>query len=313
MRHVYRADASDKIGAGHVMRISAIAEESILRGIESIFIGRIDNLQWVEERIKNIGFSSFTKNPDTFECNESDILIIDSYKLSDQDKLLIQQNWSKVVNIFDEYTPVYQSDLKIHPGIRESWESDSKAKILAGLKYIPIRKSITTNIKKFESKPLEILISGGGSDANGFTSAVVEFISSIDHPFHANVLTHNLKENIDKRFTQITLGSIFDGIISKVDLVFTLAGTSAFEFLAAGLPIAVGCSVENQKSNYDHLSDKKMALPIGFFDKSVWQFDYDSITKIIKSPKIRTSYRSNSIGTIDLSGAKRIVDVICGL
>jgi spore coat polysaccharide biosynthesis predicted glycosyltransferase SpsG len=139
MRHVYRADASVKIGAGHIMRISAIAEESILRGIESIFIGRIDNLQWVEERIKNIGFSSFTENPDTFKCNESDILIIDSYKLSDQDRLLIQQNWSKVVNIFDEYTPVYQSDLKIHPGIRESWESDSKAKILAGLKYIPIK------------------------------------------------------------------------------------------------------------------------------------------------------------------------------
>lgn len=313
MRHVYRADASDKIGAGHVMRISAIAEESILRGIESIFIGSIENLQWVEERIKNIGFSSFTKNPDTFECDESDILIVDSYKISDQDRFLIEQNWSKVVNIFDEFTPEYQCDLKIHPGIQESWESDSKTKILAGLKYTPIRKTITANIKKIESEPLEILISGGGSDANGFTSAIIELISAIEYPFHVYVLTNNLKDGIDNRFTQIALGSDLDGIISKVDLVFTLAGTSALEFLAAGLPIAIGYSVENQKSNYYNLVDKKMALPIGFFDKSVWQFDYGSITNIIKSHKIRSSYRSNSIGAIDLSGAKRIVDAICGL
>lgn len=313
MRHVYRADASGEIGAGHVMRISAIAEESIFRRIESIFIGKIDNLKWVDERIKHIGFSSFIEKPDTFKCKKSDVLIVDSYKISNQDKSLIEQNWSKVVNIFDKYTPEYQSDLKIHPGIREDWKSDSKTKILAGLKYIPIRKSLTRNFKEFESEPLKILISGGGSDANRFTSTIIELISLIDHPFHAYVLTNHLKDAVDERFTQITLGSDFDGITSKVDLVFTLAGTSAFEFLAMGLPIAVGCSVENQKSNYDLLADKKMALPIGFFDKSVWQFDYDLITKIIKSPKIRTSYRSNCLGTIDLFGAKRIVDAICGL
>ncbi len=313
MRHVYRADASGEIGAGHVMRLFAIAEESISRGIESIFIGRIDNLQWVEERIKHIGFSSFTENPDTFKCDERDILIVDSYKISDQDKFLIEQNWFKVVNIFDEYTPEYRSDLKIHPGIRESWKSDSKTKILAGLKYTPIRKTITANTKKIESNPLEILISGGGSDANDFTSSIIQLISVVDHPFHVNVLTDNLKDSLDHRFTQITLGSNLDKIINKVDLVFTLAGTSAFEFLAASLPIAIGCSVENQKSNYYNLSDKKMALPIGFFDKSVWQFDYDLITKIIKSHGIRSSYRSNSIGAIDLFGAKRIVDAICDL
>jgi len=313
MRHVYRADASDKIGAGHVMRISAIAEESIFRGIESIFIGKIENLKWVEERIRKIEFSSFIECPDTFKCKEGDILIMDIYKISDQDKSLLEQKWSKVVNIFDEYTPDYQSDLKIHPGLREDWASDSKTKIIAGLEYVPIRKSLTKNFKKFESRPLKILISGGGSDANSFTSAIAEIISLINHPFHAYLLTNHLTGNLDKRFFQITWGSDLDRITSKVDLVFTLAGTSVFEFLAMGLPVAVGCSVENQKSNYELLATKKIALPIGFFDKSVWQFNYNSITQIIKSHKVRKNYKTNSIEIIDLFGAKRIIDAIYSL
>ena len=39
MRYVLRADASESIGAGHVMRSSAIAEELIARGENVVFVG----------------------------------------------------------------------------------------------------------------------------------------------------------------------------------------------------------------------------------------------------------------------------------
>ncbi len=57
MRNVLRADASQSMGAGHVMRSSAIAEELISRGNNVIFVGRISNLPWVEKRIASLGFS----------------------------------------------------------------------------------------------------------------------------------------------------------------------------------------------------------------------------------------------------------------
>ena len=56
MRYVLRADASHSIGAGQVMRSSAIAEELIAQGEDVVFVGQISDLPWVEERIRSLGF-----------------------------------------------------------------------------------------------------------------------------------------------------------------------------------------------------------------------------------------------------------------
>ena len=63
MRYVLRADASQSIGAGHVMRSSAIAEELIARGEDVIFVGQISDLPWVEERIASLGFTHIHNDP----------------------------------------------------------------------------------------------------------------------------------------------------------------------------------------------------------------------------------------------------------
>ena len=56
MRFVFRADASIEIGAGHVMRSSAIAEEAISQGIECVFVGSILDMDWLTDRIRGLGF-----------------------------------------------------------------------------------------------------------------------------------------------------------------------------------------------------------------------------------------------------------------
>jgi spore coat polysaccharide biosynthesis predicted glycosyltransferase SpsG len=311
MRHVYRADASPEIGAGHVMRISALAEESILRGIETVFIGKIENLPWVNSRLKNMNFSSRLSKQEKFNNNSTDILIVDSYKITNQDQIFIEKNWFKVVTIFDEYTPDYRSDLRIHSGLKEKWTGANYTKTLSGPKFIPIRKSITQNIKKIESQPVKIIISGGASDANGFTSAMTECLRGVESPFHAYVLNRNSKIHDDERFTYLKMGAAFDSIIREADLVFTLAGTSVFEFLAAGLPVAVACSVENQLSNYYRLGDNHIALPIGMFDRTIWKFDHGAVLNIMGSREVRSTLKQNAIGLIDLLGAERILNEIC--
>lgn len=311
MRHVYRADASLEIGAGHVMRISALAEESILRGIETVFIGKIENLPWVDSHLKNMNFSSRFSKQEEFKHNSTDILIIDSYKISNQDQIFIEKNWFKVVTIFDEYTPNFRSDLRIHSGLKEKWADASHTKTLSGPKFIPIRKSITKSIKKIESQPLKIIISGGASDANGFTSAMTEYLRSVEIPFHAYVLNRKSEMHDDKKFTYLEIGNTFDSIIREADLVFTLAGTSVFEFLAAGLPVAIACSVENQLSNYHNLSNNYFAVPIGIFDRTTWKFDQGAISNIMGSQEVRSTIKENSLGLIDLLGAERILNEIC--
>ena len=122
MRFVFRADASMSIGSGHVMRSSAIAEEAIARGIPSFFVGKISDLTWVSERIRGLGFIQVLENSSEFIPDENeDILIIDSYEIPTDDVFVQLRNWSKVVSIFDELTPDYSCDLRIHPSLTKAW------------------------------------------------------------------------------------------------------------------------------------------------------------------------------------------------
>ena len=89
MRYVLRADASQSIGAGHVMRSSAIAEELIARGDDVVFVGQISGLPWVEERIGTLGFTQIHNNPGDFNSNpNSDVLLLDSYEIPVSDDFI---------------------------------------------------------------------------------------------------------------------------------------------------------------------------------------------------------------------------------
>ena len=100
------------------MRSSAIAEELIARGETVVFVGRISDLTWVEERIAQLGFSNIYSNPQDFTPNSNfDVLVLDSYEIAVDDEFINLQNWVHVVTIVDELTPSYSCTLRIHPGL----------------------------------------------------------------------------------------------------------------------------------------------------------------------------------------------------
>ena len=122
MRYVLRADASQSIGSGHVMRSSAIAEELIARGENVVFVGQISDLPWVEERIASLGFTHIHNNPSGFISNlKSDVLLLDSYEISVNDTFINPVNWLHIAAIVDELTPNYRCTLRIHPGLDSNW------------------------------------------------------------------------------------------------------------------------------------------------------------------------------------------------
>ena len=96
MRYIVRADASIANGAGHVMRVSAIAEELINRNLDVIFVGDIKGLPWVQQRIVSLGFSEVHPDSSTFSANqESDVLILDSYVIDPGDAFVVQKKWCR--------------------------------------------------------------------------------------------------------------------------------------------------------------------------------------------------------------------------
>ena len=315
MRFVFRTDASMSIGSGHVMRSSAIAEEAIARGIPSFFVGKISDLTWVSERIRGLGFIQVLENSSEFIPDENeDILIIDSYEIPTDDVFVQLRNWSKVVSIFDELTPDYSCDLRIHPGLTKAWLDPFSGRTLSGAKFVPLRKSIMNSSVHNPEGTLEVLVVGGGSDAYGFVPAVVNVLTELTQDFHATIFTNSFSRmDLDKRFSVFEVGLNLDLIANTVDLVFTTASTTSLEFLARGSAVAIGCAVDNQELYYKELSDGNYASPIGKFSKDSWVLDNGLIEGLITSETLRTNLKANSVNLIDLNGAKRIVDEILKL
>jgi len=318
MRYVLRADASQSIGAGHVMRSSAIAEELITRGEDVIFVGQISDLPWVEERIASLGFTHIYNESRGFISNPGfDVLLLDSYKIDRNDAFITPENWLYIVSMVDELTPNYHCTLRIHPGLDSNWVGKSKVPILAGPKYIPFRTSISRNMHapSQEQHSLRIAVVAGGSDPHGLVNEIAKILAAIPEQFEVYLFSNSMGYSpLDTRFRVIEVGRQLDELTRNVDLVLTTASTSGLEFLARGLCVGIACAVGNQEQYYGSLGALNVAAQLGVRNlDNNWELDEEMIYSLITSRELRGNLIAKAKGLIDFKGASRIVDAITNL
>jgi len=315
MRYVLRADASDLTGSGHVMRLSAIAEELIARDEEVSFVGSISNLSWVEDQIAELGFSEICGNPKEFVSkSDSDVLILDSYQIPLDDPFIDHSRWLKIIAVVDEQTPNYGCELRIHPGLDASWVRDSTIPILAGPLFIPIRKSLSKKFAQVDrnNHVIKVAVVAGGSDPYNLVSEVAKILGKFSEKFEVVLFSNYIfEEKLDSRFKQIEIGKGLDEVVQSFDLMLTTASTSSLEFLACGLCVGVACAVDNQIHNYNTLGLLGAAAQIGFRNSlNKWELDIEMIHSLITSSTVRQTLKAKSHGLVDFKGAQRIVDAI---
>ena len=318
MRYVLRADASESIGSGHVMRVSAIAEELIARGADVAFVGLIEGLPWVTERITSLGFRSVCTEPRNFISNpSSDSLILDSYQIPVEDWFLAEENWLNIIAIVDESTPNYRCSLRIHPSLESIWVGNSITPILIGPKYIPLRSSLSGLVPEsnHESHKLQIALVAGGSDPHGVVPEVAKILAGFSESFDAHMFSNYPAEGtLDSRFQQHGIGLHLDELTKNVDLVLTTSSTSSLEFLARGHCVGIICAVENQRQYYDSLGRLGVAAKIGIRDlQNNWSFDHEKIQLLITSRVMREALKDRAKNLIDFKGSSRIVDAILSI
>ena len=310
VRLVIKADATRVTGTGHVMRSCVIAESAVANGIDAVFIGNIDEIEWLKVKIEHIGFSQILNNISNYQLDESeDVLILDSYESSDS--WILDLNWLGKVVIVDPVSPNFQADLRFHPGLENDWASTQESIFHGNGNYLLVRKELQelSRLNKQNDSLLEILITGGGSDPYNFCSQIAEMIASINNEFSVNIISDQYDIPIkDNRFTVYPTGDSFVKLLPKIDLVLAPASTTCLEVLTLGLPVGLACVVENQKSNYQKLVNEGAALGIGHrnLDNS-WNIDQDALNDLINSKELRSKLAHQSLGKYDPLGSDRIV------
>ena len=299
------------------MRSSVLAEEASSRGFECIFVGSILDLDWVSERTEKLGFSQVLPNHDGFEPDsESDVLILDSYSIPITDQFIAKKNWKLVLNISDQITPKYDSDIELRPGLVEVKSDQNVPRVLSGADYILIRKGIGKSKKEKSPRDIvKVLVVGGGSDPVGFVESISEVLGSMSLRMEVHAFTNAEKKKDSKMgFVYHPIGSDLDLIAHDVDVAFTTASTSSLEFIAREIPTGIACAVDNQIDCYAQLGSLGYAAQIGCYGSNgKWDFNLSSIRELLENQEKQDSLRLSTRSLIDLKGAERVVDVLVSL
>lgn len=315
MRFVFRADAFSNTGAGHVMRISALAEELILNNFDVIFIGNTKEIPWVQEYISTLGFSQILSNSRMFTPNpNSDLLILDSYTVLPSDSFISPTKWFKIVAFIDDTSPCYVANLYINTNLNSDWqppEESNDSQVLMGLEFIQIRKSLR-QIKSrgksvYNGKP-RLLVVGGGSDPFNFVGQLYKTLTSLSIDFQATLISEKSMIAVENpKFSLAQASENVSELLEDSDLVFSTSGTSSWELIYLGIPLGIALAVENQKSNYRHQTREGIATGIGYRDlNEQWKFDIPAINELISES---LSVRNNR-AVIDGNGYIRVYDEI---
>lgn len=316
MKLVFRADASQDTGSGHVMRCLAIAEKAISLSIECIFVGTIQNVNWLENQVHGLGFSNILQPNLYLSGDKSNSLIVDSYTMERSDPFLSTSNWKNTIIIVDEATPIYKANLYIHPGFHSDWFQGNRSKLLTGSQYIPLRKSIQKIEMEDNQRVRKLTIYGGGTDTYNFALEIGRILTQFKNFDTAVFFSkhRSLIEKLDGRFKVLDFGGRLDAEIETSDLVLTTASTSSFEVVARELPLGIVCVAENQIRNFHALGDSGIAAQIGERDQGgLWRFDLAILSRLINDSKYRNSLVNNSRSILDLEGSGRIIDAILEL
>lgn len=316
MRLIFRADASQSVGTGHVMRCSAVIEEAISHNIECILVGNLGGIAWLEERIQILGVPHYKNTKQLKISSSKDVLILDSYEIPKHDSFIQPDLWKFVVVVSDESTPDYNATLVINLTLNQIKHNQFGPRYLSGRDFIPFRKTIKKTTKKNFKKLNKIVVFAGGIDTFNFALTMATGMIKFEN-FNKVIFISSMSSEItslDSRYKVRDFGSVLDMELEDADLVFTTASTSSMEIIAREIPLGLCYTVNNQIPYFNSMLQKKLAFNIGHLgDDGRWEIDWEQIKSVINDPSLRENLVANTKGFFDLKGSKRIVDEILKL
>lgn len=333
-----RADASKKIGIGHVMRSYALAEAWQYMGGQAVFFyfelpRKLENLL-KRENMKLIRFTNSLIGGKEDAQLTADLahelgvswVIADGYDFkAPYQKLLKKQGLNLL--IVDDYghSDFYAADIILNRGLdtQESLYANRKhyTKLLLGPKYISLRREFLRKqrwSKKIARQANKLLITMGGADPNQVTLQVVESLNNINCNLEIKVVVgpeyafiDNLKA-FESNSKVMIMQDVDDmaALMDWADVGITAGGGTLAEMTYMGLPNIIIKIADNQCASI--LYEKK-------FGTSLFLGDAQEITKeqisccvelLCKNYLKRQEMSDNGRQLIDGKGSQRIFEFL---
>ncbi|MCW5824478.1 MAG: UDP-2,4-diacetamido-2,4,6-trideoxy-beta-L-altropyranose hydrolase [Cyanobacteria bacterium TGS_CYA1] len=346
MKVVFRADASEEQGGGHVMRSLVIANEFAKRGHECFFVslsGSFDMVPFRENSsVRSLLHKIEIENKHVDDCNHlksllpsgliPDLVLVDSYLLQEDYEIGLSKICSKVAALDDVPNRHHSADILIDPTFqRKSREYANFMRentvVLAGVDYAPLREefarlrssSLTNRLQRIQtSTQKNVVISMGLSDPDNITLKILSALENVKTAFNATVVIGNnslreqeilaLSKSLKFPISVLIAHEDMAHLFFESDLAVGAGGSSSWERCCLGLPTVQVTLALNQQAVTSNLASVGAIYDLGTVSHLKPEVIAKEIDRLLTDSKYLMKMSRAAFQVCDGLGAMRIVE-----
>jgi len=302
MELIIRADATNELGIGHVMRSLAIAEEWLEYQIGPVYLfGNIESNQ-LKRFLYNKGIKVFSlingyRDSDkiiSLFYKKEVWVVIDGYGFDNEYIRSLKEAGLNVLFIDDLALPHISAHIFLNYNFySQELVYDTEAYCLIGPSYSLIRKEFILKRSRKDyfknRKCYNLMITVGGGDSAGLIPKIVQALAQItEYKFHVKIIIGPVAsldvDNLIKFSGQPHYFSFeraqfsMASIMAWADFAITAGGSTCFELAYMKVPFLVCSIADNQEPTVEWLIKNKFAYPL----TGTSQFDIYEMAHAIK-------------------------------
>lgn len=313
-------------GMGHLMRCLGVAEEAVRQDWHVVIAGDLDAAasrvarQFTPEvevhAVTEVSLGEWIAR--TTKRLAPDVLHLDTYWLQHDN---VPRGVPLVSNMQDDVFGRRRAGLAIDGNLgaerRFTPEAD-RPPVILGTAGAVIRRQVLEN--RTTAPPAErdarhILIVLGGTDPLGLTARCLKAIGAISLPLEITVVCRpEYRSNVETvaattphPVTILPFIANLPALARQQDLIVSAAGTSVWDFACMGVPMALICAADNQRSGYEAAVAGGLAVPLGTAPYDDLDLRATAVEALLRDRHALAAARSHLMRTVDGHGAWRIV------
>ena len=325
MHVLFRCDATDGGGIGHLVRVVSVAGAAVNAGHSVCVAGDIQSplaRQLVEEAQLTVVPAPRDLGALAAEHGAS-IVHVDDYTVGNEALEQVRAAGALLSSMEDGSYGRRDADLVVDSTIGAEFTERGRAprgRVLRGIAYAPMRPQVLAARHKrehdFTPSPVpRALIVMGGTDATGAAATIAGLCASLPQQLELTVIAPKrhweaVAEAAGPSVQLLEPTPAFLEIASTMDFVVSASGTSAWELACIGVPTLLVAVVDNQKAGYAAALDAGIARGLGTIDeirahRAAAVTHLDSYLAALAAGTVSTR---EAMAKVDGRGAERIVE-----
>ncbi|MEW2312337.1 hypothetical protein AB0918_27515 [Streptomyces sp. NPDC006864] len=337
-----RADASPRIGGGHVMRCLALSNELRRRGAEVFLLGRAASPAWLREYVDDQRIPVLPGPEDPAELAgvamemALDAVVLDSHTLAPECSAALRSAGIVVAALIDGATRAQEADLYVDqsPGGGEIGTIlPAGARRLGGYRHALIRDAVLAAGRRAErtvvdpSEPPQVLCFFGATDPYGGVPVAVRALLATGAPLRMTaVATGSEPARAIKALPTGTAQQVhvvepvahLPELARTSDLVVTAAGSSVYDLLCIGCAVAVVTVTVSQQPLYEAVLGDALVAGLGSLEvlRATDGAGGDGVAqlrRLLTSPAERAEFARRGAEAVDGQGCARVAEALVAL